>query len=140
MTIDQPGVCEKCGCTNDRACEGGCTWANAGRTLCSACAFPSEEYLLHQMVVEMSNMPPRITFDIETPALYAILSQLQHALADPDNDGEGAEIARGFIEQVRAQYFNTPALFETIRRGFVKAEPAIAVPERPSLILPENIF
>jgi len=32
-----PGVCVFCGCTDDHACEGGCSWINAEHTLCSAC-------------------------------------------------------------------------------------------------------
>jgi hypothetical protein len=31
------GRCRWCGCTNERACECGCTWVNRRRTLCSAC-------------------------------------------------------------------------------------------------------
>lgn len=33
-----PGVCRSCGCTDDRACLGGCTWADDDHVLCSACA------------------------------------------------------------------------------------------------------
>ncbi len=32
--------CEKCGCTNEKACEGGCFWVSP--TLCSTCAPPKE--------------------------------------------------------------------------------------------------
>lgn len=31
-----PRACRVCGCTNDRACQGGCYWVE--RDLCSACA------------------------------------------------------------------------------------------------------
>lgn len=31
------GVCRLCGCTEERACPGGCSWANATRTICSRC-------------------------------------------------------------------------------------------------------
>lgn len=30
------GACKKCGCTDDAACEGGCSWVAPG--LCSSCA------------------------------------------------------------------------------------------------------
>jgi hypothetical protein len=33
-----PGICNVCGCTEARACERGCAWANAARTLCTRCA------------------------------------------------------------------------------------------------------
>lgn len=32
-----PGTCAVCGCTDDRACEGGCSWIHENHTLCSAC-------------------------------------------------------------------------------------------------------
>lgn len=32
------GTCAACGCTDDHACEGGCSWANNNHTLCSRCA------------------------------------------------------------------------------------------------------
>jgi hypothetical protein len=34
-----PGTCAVCGCTDDRACPGGCWWINGSNTLCSECAF-----------------------------------------------------------------------------------------------------
>lgn len=33
-----PGVCRVCGCSEPFACESGCAWADAERTLCSRCA------------------------------------------------------------------------------------------------------
>lgn len=33
----QPGVCNKCGCFEERACRGGCSWANEEKTICSNC-------------------------------------------------------------------------------------------------------
>lgn len=32
-----PGVCSACGCTEEDACEGGCSWADREQTLCSEC-------------------------------------------------------------------------------------------------------
>lgn len=29
--------CEKCGCVEERACNGGCAWVDAQRDLCTAC-------------------------------------------------------------------------------------------------------
>lgn len=31
------GKCVACGCTDDRACVGGCCWVDAGHSLCSRC-------------------------------------------------------------------------------------------------------
>lgn len=35
-----PGTCGVCGCTDDRACRGGCWWVDKRHTLCSACVPP----------------------------------------------------------------------------------------------------
>lgn len=35
--IDQEGVCRFCGCTDERACDGGCTWVDPENTVCSQC-------------------------------------------------------------------------------------------------------
>lgn len=32
-----PGRCLKCGCTEEFACDGGCAWADAEKTFCTAC-------------------------------------------------------------------------------------------------------
>lgn len=37
MPREEAGVCRKCGCTDARACAGGCFWVNSAHTLCSAC-------------------------------------------------------------------------------------------------------
>lgn len=41
--VNTPGVCRVCGCTDLRACAGGCDWINAEHTLCSACAGGGDE-------------------------------------------------------------------------------------------------
>jgi hypothetical protein len=37
------GVCTECGCTDDHACEGGCTWVDERHTLCSRCSDQRKE-------------------------------------------------------------------------------------------------
>lgn len=32
------GHCFLCGCTEDRACDGGCSWADRTQTICDRCA------------------------------------------------------------------------------------------------------
>jgi hypothetical protein len=40
------GVCDICGCTDARACPGGCSWVNKEHTLCSSCLdFPSGHFV-----------------------------------------------------------------------------------------------
>jgi hypothetical protein len=34
---EEGGRCRLCGCTDEYACPGGCSWANQQQTLCSAC-------------------------------------------------------------------------------------------------------
>lgn len=34
----EPGRCVGCGCTECAPCDGGCSWADEDRTLCSVCA------------------------------------------------------------------------------------------------------
>lgn len=38
FTLPQYGTCRVCGCEDDRACPGGCSWVDAEHTICSACA------------------------------------------------------------------------------------------------------
>lgn len=35
--VETPGRCRWCGCTDEFACDSGCSWANSRLTLCSAC-------------------------------------------------------------------------------------------------------
>lgn len=35
--IAEQGKCRVCGCTEDHACEGGCSWADEAQTLCTSC-------------------------------------------------------------------------------------------------------
>lgn len=35
--VPTPGVCIVCGCTDDAACEGGCSWVDEGHLCCSRC-------------------------------------------------------------------------------------------------------
>lgn len=37
MSGTRAGTCRICGCTDEAACEGGCSWADAAQTLCSLC-------------------------------------------------------------------------------------------------------
>lgn len=33
----KPGMCKVCGCTEEHACEQGCSWVDGTETMCSAC-------------------------------------------------------------------------------------------------------
>lgn len=47
-TTPVPGVCRVCGCTDARACPGGCAWADAAHTLCTSCA-PADQRFVTQI-------------------------------------------------------------------------------------------
>ncbi|NEW95525.1 hypothetical protein [Rhodopseudomonas sp. BR0G17] len=38
--------CRSCGCTNDRACPGGCSWVSIDPPICSACVSDDEAFEL----------------------------------------------------------------------------------------------
>jgi hypothetical protein len=40
--LSGPRACRRCGCTDDRACPGGCAWMPHLKDVCSACATPAE--------------------------------------------------------------------------------------------------
>jgi hypothetical protein len=37
------GTCKRCGCTDDHACPGGCSWADETHMLCTQCVADGEE-------------------------------------------------------------------------------------------------
>ncbi len=51
------GTCRVCGCTDAQACPDGCSWVDAQRTLCSACAgtIPDVLYELKRIVRLLDN-------------------------------------------------------------------------------------
>lgn len=63
------GICSDCGCTEEKPCEGGCSWTNETRTLCSRCG------------LARANSAAEALLDGEelTPALAAM--QLGNAIA-----------------------------------------------------------
>lgn len=52
LTLYVPGICCRCNCTEDRACPGGCSWADTMRTVCTACVdfgVPEEDPALREV-------------------------------------------------------------------------------------------
>lgn len=43
-------ACVGCGCTDDRACPGGCSWASLDPPLCSTCADGGFEYPVEEIL------------------------------------------------------------------------------------------
>ena len=72
-----PGTCEDCGCTEEKPCEGGCSWTDASRTLCSRCGLARANACIPT--------PEELALGAAAPAaaamqLGAALAQLQRAL------------------------------------------------------------
>jgi len=53
------GVCRVCGCTEERACEGGCYWVDSKKELCSACSIRGDEELEEKEVIQLSEKKDR---------------------------------------------------------------------------------
>ncbi len=45
----EPGVCQFCGCTEERACPQGCSWTDEDATLCTVCEDLAFELGLSQL-------------------------------------------------------------------------------------------
>lgn len=52
------GTCQICGCTDDRACEGGCGWADDDHTICTVCFLAGE--VAEQVVTVFAQLGPRM--------------------------------------------------------------------------------
>lgn len=42
VEVEDERACVRCGCTQSRACPGGCSWIPGLKDVCSACATPAE--------------------------------------------------------------------------------------------------
>jgi hypothetical protein len=84
------GTCKYCGCTDDAACEGGCRWTDASKTVCSTCAVVVD---VVQQLVEMfgvvvktpkaklaARTAPR--WDALTPENQQLLVMSSHAIVE----------------------------------------------------------
>lgn len=68
------GTCEDCGCTDEKPCEGGCSWVNDDHTLCSRCGLARANAIvksLEQLTAPASEAGMRVG---------AALAELQLAL------------------------------------------------------------
>lgn len=80
--------CEICGCTDKRACVGGCSWVDAfrdaNRWVCSACVFKAWE--LVAQVPELSKFVPVKAEELEQleKRMVNALGEVEHAIAARD--------------------------------------------------------
>lgn len=59
------GQCRECGCTDTRACEGGCAWADDSHTLCSRC--------IRRALARAAGILPRVSLEIAWTARIELL-------------------------------------------------------------------
>ncbi|WP_433673876.1 hypothetical protein [Microbacterium gorillae] len=72
VAVESIDVCRRCGCTDDDACFGGCSWVNESRDLCSSCigepdAEPADVDDNIDVVIMPLALPNVIRIDPSTP-------------------------------------------------------------------------
>jgi len=100
-----PGRCTRCGCTEERACQGGCYWVDPDRTLCSRCAGdtygpqsveqmqPVLDQARKEMLVAIA-ANQRIRFELGPHEAMTILGHLQLAARHPKSVGPATRLVR----------------------------------------------
>lgn len=91
-TLLIPGRCSHCGCTEERACPGGCFWVDPDQTLCSRCAGESiGPQMTHEEIIALALLEMRaaaggvIRLEITPAAAMILLANVQLALRHPGN-------------------------------------------------------
>lgn len=95
--LDKPHlVCLGCGCTDDRACAGGCSWEQPG--ICTQCAPRTEKLLLRSSVADRlvraraasAMLVGRTSFSIMSLALLSLVGDEREATEHRERLAEGA--------------------------------------------------
>jgi hypothetical protein len=122
-------ACKYCGCTQERACIGGCHWIDEERSVCSACLplLPHDD--LFPLYTAEILAADEIEVEVPLVTLTVLVGLVQLALRHPqiDQQGRAAQMARRFIESLADHSPSCepsigdlfPAIGETIRRGFL---------------------
>jgi len=94
------GACQRCGCTQDDPCKGGCAWVDEGEDLCDRCA----AHIVGEPVPENDLAALRLHFRAFTCiAIFAIArlrgeqAQLRRAI---DELTDGTDVERDWGEDV----------------------------------------
>lgn len=111
-----------CGCTDERACEGGCFWVYkdeaTGKGLCSKCVF-------EHIYKAAAGAPEDVRFDI---------AELLIKLADRIHPEYDAQCAQD--EAIEAAF--EAQAFEAGANGLEATNPSELLDDRPTLWLPED--
>ena len=116
------GTCKHCGCTEQRACGGGCAWVDESRTLCSACLHlaSDEELLAGTLSDHRRSREAEIPLALSTVELTALVGLLQLAMRHPEIEDAGIrQLGQAFVDDVETCFLNTGlrSLAELVRRG-----------------------
>ncbi len=65
MTAER--TCIRCGCTDSRACAGGCAWVSPAIDICTACAVP--------VLVSFDDLPRQLFLAFDAPKLPVIIGR-----------------------------------------------------------------
>lgn len=85
MALFDENRCRVCGCTDDRACAGGCYWVNSEHDLCSACVRKVMDKLYCPACIAKSGIYPPC--ESEGACCYD-LSDIPELNGTPDCGGE----------------------------------------------------
>jgi hypothetical protein len=128
------GTCKYCGCTQEHACPGGCSWIDDEKTICSACirhvsieelmALGKRDMLAYgACTVQVSFSVARLT--ILCQALIVTLMVRENLQPKTRN------VTTEFLEQMLGEVFAfSPALRETLERDYRSCVPAEAAAAR----------
>lgn len=117
------GVCKYCGCTNERACPGGCSWVDPSLTICTACTSRmTPEELRSCARNEERNFydhiglcPLVMPLGIWVEVLNLVKIGLQHP--DLPDSTTTKVVGDSFVASIEEALQDYPAIVEVIRRS-----------------------
>lgn len=103
-------ACRVCGCTDERACEGGCSWVEPD--LCSQCQLRIFEDLMRRLQPMTLELPP--------VAAFCLIGQIQLACRHPDNLGPMREIVEELAREIQQAFAGQdPEFGRLVEQGWV---------------------
>ena len=101
---EDPQVCRICGCTDDRACDGGCSWAEPG--LCSACVAKAKKRKKPQK-------PPTVLTPEQLAEVESFDREFERMLraavaANSEDCPDPRALALDFLTKLQQGAFSTP--------------------------------
>jgi hypothetical protein len=94
------GICRLCGCTDERACPGGCHWVNREHTLCSDCI--TSDRLVAKAQVEIDHWPRELRIRLGASDAFAIAAAIA-AATESDSEMEERKFRRADVAPTLAR-------------------------------------